>query len=337
MYEKNSQKFSHLSKSERNEIKILLGRKYSQREIARSLNRSNSTISEEIGTGSVRGIYDPLKAHHKAYVRRWQSKYQGMKIVSDPFLQKSVDHLLFKGESPQNISGRIGKHQKDLPDVSKDSIYRYIKSPYGRKIEAWRKKKKHRKRYRKPLSEKLKDRIFIDKRPLYINKRLRIGDAEADFIVSGKSGKGIILNVTDRKSRTPFLEKILPVSILEIEKAFLRIKERFPELKTITMDNDILFQKHKELEKLLHVKIYFCHPYHSWEKGTVENVNKYIRRDIPKGSNISKYSKKFIRSIEDKLQNKIYKILNYKTPLEVLNTHRQRKNTTNSIESGCSV
>ena len=253
-----------------------------------------------------------------------------MKVVVNPELQKSVDALLLKGESPPNISGRLRKHEKILPSVSKNSIYRYIKSMYGRKIEAWRNKKKQRRKYRGPKSERLSDRTFIDKRPLYINTRKRIGDVEADFIVSGKSGKGILLVVVDRKSRAPFLEKILPVSTKEVEEALLRIKERFPELKTITMDNDILFQKHKELEKILNIKIYFCHPYHSWEKGTVENVNKYIRRDIPKGSNISKYSKQFIRSIEEKLQSKIYKILKFQTPLEVLNKHRKRKNTANS-------
>lgn len=251
-----------------------------------------------------------------------------MKIVSDPELQKSVDALLLKGESPPNISGRLKKLKKSK--VSKDSIYRYIKSPYGRKIEAWRKRRKQRRRGRRPLAEKIKDRIFIDKRPLYINKRKRIGDVEADFIVSGKSGKGMVLIVVDRKSRMPFLEKILPVSIPEVERAFLRIKDRFPELKTVTTDNDVLFQKHKDLENILNIKIYFCHPYHSWEKGTVENLNKYIRRDIPKGNNLSKYSKQFIRSVEEKLQNKIYKILRFQTPLEVLHKHRKRKNTANS-------
>lgn len=307
---------------------ILKRKGYSFRDIAESMGRSVSTICDEWHRGKVRRKYDPLKAHHKAYVRRWQSKYQGMKIVTNIDLQKSVDDLLLKGESPPNISGRLKKLKQT--SASKDSIYRYIKSVYGRKIEAWRKKQRKRRRVRRPLAEKLKDRIFIDQRPLYINARKRIGDTEADFIVSGKSGRGMVLVVVDRKSRMPFLEKILPISIPEVERAFLRIKERFKELKTITTDNDILFQKHKDLEKILNIKIYFCHPYHSWEKGTVENVNKYIRRDIPKGSNISKYSKQFIRSIEEKLQTKIYKILKYQTPLEVLNKARKRKNTTNS-------
>lgn len=308
----------------------MLDKNYSQRNIAKALNRSNSTISEEIKHGSVRGVYNPLKAHHKAYVRRWQSKYQAMKIVEDIDLRNFVEKRLLKDDSPPNISGRIQKHEKYLTTVSKNSIYRYIESPYGRRIENYRNKRKQRKRHRRPRSETLKERVFIANRPQYVATRKRIGDAEADFIVSGKSGKGILLVVVDRKSRTPFLEKILLVTIPEIHRAFQKIKERFPELKTLTMDNDILFRRHKELEKLLDIKIYFCNPYHSWEKGTVEKVNREIRKDIPKGSNISKYSRQFVRSIEEKLQNKIYKVLNYRTPLEVLERSRKRKNTSDS-------
>ena len=196
---------------------------------------------------------------------------------------------------------------------------------YGRKVEYYRKKKKTRRYRRRAKSQKLNDRIFIDKRPEYINKRRRIGDAEADFMVSGKTGKGIILNVTDRKSRMTFLELILEVTIENVHQAFQRIKKRFPELKTITTDNDILLQRHKELEALLNVKIYFCDPYSSWQKGTVENSNKYVRRDIPKGSNVSKRSSRFIKSIEEKLNRRPLKCLGYKTPREVLNVSKKHK------------
>ena len=146
-------------------------------------------------------------------------------------------------------------------------------------------------------------------------------------MVSGKSGKGIILNVTDRRSRNTFLERIIHVTIENVHKAFLRIKERFPELKTITTDNDILMQRYKELALLLNVKIYFCDPYSSWQKGTVENSNKYARRDIPKSSDISKYSKQFIKRLEAKLNRRIMKCLNYQTPQEVLDKHRNTKST----------
>src|SRR3989338_2908936 len=299
-------------------------------DIAKSMHRSVSTISDEWHRGKVRRVYDPLKAHHKAYVRRWQSKYQAMKIAGSPGLRSFVEKKLLRDDSPANISGRIKKHEKKLPYVSKNSIYRYIDSPYGRRIEAYRNKKNQKRHNRRPKSKKLLDRTFIDKRPKYINTRKRIGDVEADFIVSGKSGIGMLLTVADRRSRILFIEKILPVSIANVHMAFLRIKQRFPELKTITTDNDLLFERHKELEKLLNIKIYFCHPYHSWEKGTIEKINRDIRKDIPKGSNISKYSRQFIRSIEEKLQTKIYKVLNYRTPLEVLNKYRKRKNTANS-------
>jgi len=254
-----------------------------------------------------------------------------MRIVENVELKEFVEIKLLKDDSPVNISGRIRKHEKKLPYISKNSIYRYIESPYGRRIERYRDKKKHRRRHRRPKSESLKDRVFIDKRPKHINERKRIGDAEADFIVSGKSGRGILLVVVDRKSRSPYIEKILPVSIQNVHKVFLRIKERFPEMKTFTTDNDILFRHHKKLEKLLGIKIYFCHQYHSWEKGTVEKINKEIRRDIPKGSDISRYSKKLIQSVEEKLQNKIYKVLNFRTPLEVLDRHRRR-----NTRIGCS-
>jgi IS30 family transposase len=292
--------------------------------VANTLKRSNSTISDEIKAGSTNGVYDAEKAHHKAYVRRWQSKYQGMHIVENTELRKVVDTLLLDDISPEAVAGRI-RAQGDMVGVSKDSIYRYIGSIYGRKIEARRRKKKNRKRRRPAIHPSLLDRTFIDKRPIYINRRMRFGDMEADFVVSGKGGIGILLVVVDRKSRIVFLKLILKVSIEAVHMAFLCIKKRYPEMKTLTLDNDILFRKHRELEKILGIKIYFCHPYHSWEKGTVENANKYIRRDIPKGFNLSKFTFSFISSLEQKLNRRPMKCLKYKTPQEILTIERRKK------------
>lgn len=148
---------------------------------------------------------------------------------------------------------------------------------------------------------------------------------EADFIVSGKTGKGILLTVVCRKLRVVFLELILDVSIDEVHAAFLKIKERFPEMKTVTLDNDILFRMHKTLEQLLQVKIYFCHPYHSWEKGSIENANKAIRKHIPKGSNLSKYDPEFIQSLEEHLNGRFMECLEYKTAQEKLDEYKKTK------------
>lgn len=274
---------------------------------------------------SVKGTYDVLKAHHKAYVRRKYSKYQGMKIVGDKHLRNFVDRHLYDDQSPKAIAGRLKRRERKLRKVSKDSIYRYIHSIYGRAIESFRKNRKRKKRTTRRKRSHLADRTFIDKRPQYIAKRMRVGDGEADFVESGKSGKGILLVVVDRKTRASFLEQIITVTIAHVHKAFLKIKKRFPELKTITTDNDILLRKHKELERLLRIKVYFCNPYHSWEKGTVENTNKYIRRDIPKGSSIASYPGVFIQKLEQKLNRRIMECLKYRTPAEALKEVKKKK------------
>lgn len=246
-------------------------------------------------------------------------------------MRNLIEEMLYDDQSPSNIAGRITRHEKHLPSISKNSIYRYIKSVYGRKIEACRKKKKARRWRRRAKNRKIKDRIFIDQRPEFINKRKRLGDVEADFVESGKTGKGVILAVADRKIRVAFLERIIKTNIANVHRSFLKIKVRFKEIRTITADNDLLFQKHKELEKILNVKIYFCHPYHSWEKGTIENINKYIRKDIPKGSDISRYSPRFIKQTEKKLNRRTLKCLNYLTPRESLNRERDKQKSAKAL------
>lgn len=236
-----------------------------------------------------------------------------------------IEEYLYDDQSPEHTAQRIRRYHKDIPYASGVTIRVFIKSVYGRRIEAHRNKIYPKKRGKKNGTPRIKDRRVIDKRPRYINERKRIGDAEGDFIASGKTGEGLLFVCTDRKARSPFLEKIWPVSIEAVERAIARIKKRFPELVTITFDNDLLFIHHRRLEKKFNVKIYFCHPYHSWEKGGVENRNKIIRKYIPKGSDISKYSRLYIRKLEEKLQRRIMKCLNYRMPHEVLALHRKRK------------
>lgn len=304
-------------------------KKYSLRQIAKALGRSASTICDELKRNKVHKLYNPKKAQHKAYVRRKSARFQGKKIALNDNLRKFVEIGLRDDLSPAALAGRLASHEHDIPSVSKDSIYRFLKSPYGRSIEYQRDcKLRNHKRYR-GKSIKLSNRKFIDERPLNIDLRKRVGDIEGDFIVSGKNGKGVLLVVVDRKLRVAFLEQICSVTIEAVHTAFLAIKTRFPEMKTMTTDNDILFRHHKKLEKLLQIQIYFCHPYHSWEKGTVENTNKYIRKDIPKSADISHYSATFLQSIEDKLNRRPLKCLRYFTPTEALARYRSTKKSPN--------
>lgn len=308
---------------------------FSIRAMAKQLTRSPNAISYELRHNQVKSAYDPGKADRKARQRRKDAKYQGMKVYGHRDLRQYVDTHLYDDLSPEVIAGRITRYEKQLPSISKNSIRRYIESPFGGKV-AWHRIVQRKKRiWRKKRTKitKLKDRTFIDKRPRYIQIRRYVGDVEADFVLSRKTGRGIILSVASRKIRVSFIEQILEVTIQNVHRAFRRIKKRFPELTSISTDNDILLQKHKELERELGVKIYFCHPYHSWEKGTIENTNKYIRKDIPKGSDISKYSKGFIKKLEAKLNRRFMQVLNYKTPQEMLEAHRKRKKRRSALKS----
>ena len=222
-------------------------------------------------------------------------------------------------------------YEREIPYVSKESIYRYLRSVYGRKIEA--KLRKRTGRRRKRLNKGTLDgRTFIDKRPKYINDRMRVGDAEFDFIVSGKSGNGIVLVVADRKLRVSFLEPIYQVSIPAVHRAAAQIKQRYPEWQTGTTDNDLLFAQHQKLEREIRIRIFFCHPYHSWEKGTIENTNGEIRQDLPKGSDVSKYQRSFFQKLEKKLNDRFMKCLRYRTPNEALGNHRHTKKTPRTSE-----
>jgi transposase, IS30 family len=323
----NEKTYTHLTENERDQIYLLRKQRYSLRGIADVLGRSVSTISSEINLNSVSDEYQPSKAHIKARTRRKDSKFQGRKIIGNPGLRESVESKLKAGRSPGSISGRISRVETHLPSISADSIERFLASPHGRAIEYERKQlkkaKQAKKRSKRNKLVKLSDRTFIDDRLQIINDRLRVGDVEADFIVSGKNGRGILLVVVDRRLRITFIARILPVTIKNVHKAFKRVKRLFPELLTITTDNDILLRFHKELERILKVPIYFCHPYHSWEKGTVENTNGIIRGYIPKGSDISTYSDKYIQDVEDILNDRYLDLLEFKTPDEVLAEHRK--------------
>ena len=324
LYEKKKQK--RLDDNDRNEIHVLIRQKRTQQEIADRIGVTQGALSQELARNTRKGrLYDAAYAQHKAFVNRRYTHTRTNTIPMSKELQHVIDDYLRDDQSPEHISKRIKKYRKDLPYVSGVTIRTYIKSVHGRRIEAHRAKVYRKRRARRKIPQAITDKRMIDKRPLYIKDRKRIGDSEGDFIISGKGGTGYLFVCGDRRSRAPFLEKILPVSIRTVEHAIERIKKRFPELKTITFDNDLLFIHHKKMERKFNITIYFCHTHSPWEKGFVENRNKIIRRYIPKGSDLSQYTQKYIRKLEEKLQRQIMKCLDYRTPKEVLERYRKRK------------
>lgn len=310
---------------------VLKQKGYSLRAIAGALGRSASTISDELKRNAVAGVYTPTKAHTKSVVKRKAAKYQGMKIVQDTALQDFVEQHLLQGQSPEAIAGRLATGRDGVPAVSADSIYRYIASAYGRRVEYELMRLKTMRRRlgpRRPVQpESLSNRTFIDDRPEVVTRRERVGDLEADFIVSGKGGNGYLLTAVDRKIRYGFIRKVLPVTIGNAQRALEDIRQQFPELASITLDNDILFRYHEQLAVQLGVPLYFCHPYHSWEKGTVENFNKQVRKYVKKSSDISQYSNEYLHFVTNRLNARYMSVLGYMTPTECLKEYRMQQKT----------
>lgn len=269
--------------------------------------------------------YDAEYAQHITYVKRKYSKAVGQKIALDSGLRKFVESGLLDDQSPEGTAGRLKYIEKTIISVSAFAIRRYIKSPYGRRIEAHRAKVFKKKRRGRVWKTNLAGKRMIDKRPSKIAKRWGLGHMEGDFIVSGKSGTGILLTLTDRKTRKSLLERILPVSVANVERALIRMKKRYPEMQSITFDNDLLLLEHKQLERKLGVIIYFCHPRSPWEKPSVENLNKVLRRYIPKGSDISRYSKYFVKKLEEKVNRRWMECLKYLSPNEAYTRELKRK------------
>jgi len=254
-----------------------------------------------------------------------RKRSEGKKIACDKELRKFVESNLMDDQSPEAIEGRLREVEKETTNTSAYAIRRYIKSPYGRRIEAHRTKVFKKKRRRRPPKTQMDGKRMISERPKRIAKRQGLGHMEGDFIVSGRSGKGMILGLTDRKVRKSLLERILPVSVKNVERALLRMKKRYPEMQSITFDNDILLLEHRRLEKKLGVTIYFCHKRSPWEKPSIEHLNKVLRRYIPKSSNISKFSQHFIRKLEEKVNRRFMECLNFLSPNEAYEKATQTK------------
>ncbi len=289
------------------------------------LGRPKSAIWYEVRKKKRKGRpYDAAYAEHRTHVKRRSHRAVGKKIALHQELRSFVEKHLMDDQSPENMALRLKRIEKNLPYVSASAIRRYIKSPYGRRIESHR-AKVFRKRRRRAVRKRIEGKRMIDQRPSKINKRWGLGHMEGDFIVSGKSGTGIILGLRDRKVRKNLLERILPLSVKNVERALLRMKKRYPEMQTITFDNDILFLEHKRLEKVLGVKIYFCHVHAPWEKPSIENLNKDLRRYIPKSSDISKYSKRFVQKLEAKMNRRFMDVLGSLTPDEAYEREKERR------------
>ena len=321
----------HIRNSERQEIWLHLARGFSQADVARMLGRSASSISDELKR-KVRGIYDPTKANHKAYVKRKYSKHQGMKVAMNTDLRRYVVAKLKLDWSPEQIAGWIRIHDRHLPRVSTDGIYKFVNSCYGGPLVKFlRYQGKGKRSGGRTKADPLEGRMFIEKRPKNALKRRVFGHWEADFIVSGKHGKGALLVFVERKTRYVLIFQLPDRKVVTINAVLSKMLGAKLVVTTLTIDNDVCFRHHPQMSQILGAPIFFCHPYHSWEKGGIENMNKWIRQYVKKGSDISRYEASFIQFVQDRLNDRPRKCLRFRTPNEALVRSMSQKKEISSM------
>lgn len=325
--------YKQLSLEERIEIYRLHTAGVSFRKIASIVSRNVGTISRELKRN--RGVftkdYHPLKANDlsiKRQVRqRTHAPLKNLKIFLYVREKLRNEHW-----SPETIAGRL-KQEYPNESITPETIYRYIYGK-GRKYKLWEclthRQKKRKKIYNRGVQNekrvsRMPNAISIDYRPTKANNRTQVGHWETD-LMEGTRSEDTVLNVTvERKTRYTVLsklinkksetkEKVLQNTLQTVQSLQKSVK---PIVRSITSDNGSENANHTQVSSNLDTTWYFCTPYHSWEKGSVENMIGRVRRDIPKKTPLSKYTKEQIQWLENKLNNTPRKCLEWKTPNEV--------------------
>jgi IS30 family transposase len=301
--------FRHLSYEDRVTIAALKKRGESIRSMAAVLGRSPNTIAREVREKQVCGVYGAKKAHHKTYVRRWRSKQNCMKVAMSPALTKLVKEKVILGWSPERIAGYA---RTAGLTISQRAVYRYIRSRSLEQHLFWerhKKKRGRRKGYRSPQDRAKK---LIGMRPPVVTS----GHYELDFIVSRQS-KAVLMVMVDRFTRYTIVQKLYRKTHHAVLRGLVRINTKY-RLYSITTDNDIVFRDWKSLETSLSVPFFFASPYHSWEKGLVENTNRWIRTIVPKRSDLALVTQEQLIEIDRLLNKTPRQCLGYRTAEEVL-------------------
>jgi|SRR3989338_884892 len=317
--------YRHLNEHDRVRIEVYLGEEKSQYEIAGLLKVNASTISREISKrgGILRGYTaDFAQKDYEAAKKNCGIRSKIENNVVDSFVIKKIK----QGWSPEQISGRLKKEIQDglrskEEYVNHESIYQFIyDSEYGKSEKLCNylrqgKKRRTRKYGRKSKHEIIQNRIFIDKRPKEINNRKTIGHWEGDAIIY--KYKTAIQSIVERKIKYTILTKLMRKTADETTAAFItNLKEYY--VRSLTVDNGSENKEHEKITKELDAPVFFCHPYHSWEKGTNENTNGLVRRYLPRGSSLENVTQDDLDDIAWELNNRPRKSLQYNTPTEML-------------------
>lgn len=290
-------------------------------EIARLLGFCRSVITREINRNCSSGSYQLYNAHLAHQRAEERSKYKGRKSLIVGDIKEKIDLYLSDKWSPEQIAGRTKLEGKML--ASHETIYCYIyadKKAGGQLFTHLR--QRHKARQKRSNGNKkrgiIKDRISIHDRPEIIEQRTRLGDWEGDTVV-GKNHKSAIATLVDRTSKeTKIIQLLTKTAQTTARNIVKKMNNSTTPVLTITFDNGKEFADHKMISKKLGVVIYFADPYSAYQRGTNENTNGLIRQYLPKGTDFNLVTKNELQKIENSLNNRPRKSLDYLTPNEYI-------------------
>ena len=335
-------KASKLTDAERTEIEILHSKGYSARAVAKALGRSPNTIAAELKRNScgmdgrtapeMYGRYIAITAKQKAYVRRKYARYQGKKIEENDELRSFIILKLAEHWNPDEVAGFMQHHRHCTQRcrevdcthgryASKTAIYEWLRSAWGQRYCLLLYSSRYRKKSRKQNKTErvmIPSRVSVHERPVAALNRDDAGHYEYDSVVSSKrSGStaalAVLVERSSRLVRAQLVPTLKPAPYAHtIATLAIGIK-----MHTLTTDNGIENRQHSLITKKTGAPVFFTDPYSSWQKGSVENANRMLRRYFPKGTNFATVTQTDVDYALTRINNKPRKILGYKSSLQV--------------------
>jgi IS30 family transposase len=325
--------FKRISLGERIKIREMLVLKCSYAKIGGALGRHRSSIQREVICWGQQE-YDPLKAHQDAGKARQCCKKGRFKLNNERLLYYVKEKLQLRW-SPEQISKGIKRAYPDDTSmrISHEAIYLYVylhsKSTLRKVlISQLRQEKKKRggKRSSPEKRGKIPGAISIDERPKEVLGRLIPGHWEGDLII-GKNHQSAIGTIVERTTRSIIIVPLVKFDATSVreafEKEFLSIPEQMK--RTLTYDNGKEMMEHTLFTEHTHIAVYFAHPYSPWERPTNENSNGLIRDYYPKGTDFKTIRVEQLKEVQDQLNERPRKVLNWQTPKEVFEEYLIKK------------
>jgi IS30 family transposase len=307
--------YSRLTESQRYTIETLHRKGTLQSKIAEILNVHPSTISRELRRLGPGRSYSHRQAHrdHQELKKREQT--------SDPrLLSLAAQKLREEQWSPAQISGWLTREGEG--SLSHETIYAMVYRDQKSGGDLHHFLRHPAKSYRKRSAEKerrgrIKNQIMIDQRPPIVEERTRIGDWEMDTVI-GRPGGPVLVTMVERRSRFSLIRLVSSKEAVVVTAAILEATKPYRDkVLSHTYDNGKEFAMHELLTEVMEAQAYFAHPYHSWERGLNENTNGLIRQYFPKKSDFSTLTQKDVKEVQDKLNRRPRKCLDFKTPNDI--------------------